>query len=96
MFLMNYTQINIAYAVSKLRRYSHKPSKEHWDALFRLLKYLRGTMNWCFHFNKFPAVLEGLYDTNWFLIIMKLVLLVATCLPLLKKLFHGSLPSRLV
>jgi len=34
MFLMNYTQPNIAYAISRLSRYTHNPSKEHCDALF--------------------------------------------------------------
>ena len=29
MFLMNYTRPNIAYAVSKLSRYTHNPAKEH-------------------------------------------------------------------
>ena len=57
MFLMNYTRPDIAYDVGRLSRYTHNPSKEHCDALFRLLKYLRGTMSWCLHFNKFPMVL---------------------------------------
>ncbi|GKC87897.1 retrovirus-related pol polyprotein from transposon TNT 1-94, partial [Tanacetum coccineum] len=65
MFLMNYTRPDIAYAVSRLSRYTHNPSNEHWDALYRLLQYLKGTLNWCLHFNKFPAVLEGYCDANW-------------------------------
>jgi len=65
MFLMNYTQPDIAYAISPPSYYTHNPSKEHWDALFRLLKYLRGTMDWCLHFSKFHAVLDGFCDANW-------------------------------
>lgn len=65
MFLMNSTRPDIAYAVSRLSRYTHNPAKEHWDALHRLLRYLRGTMDWCLHFCKFPAVLEGFCDANW-------------------------------
>jgi len=65
MFLMNYTWLDIIYAASRLSRYTHNPSKEHWDALLRLLKYLRGTMDWCLHFSKFPAVFEGFCDANW-------------------------------
>ncbi|KAL0327851.1 UNVERIFIED_CONTAM: Retrovirus-related Pol polyprotein from transposon TNT 1-94 [Sesamum calycinum] len=38
MFLINYTRHDIAYAVSRLSRYTHNPNKEHWDALRRLLK----------------------------------------------------------
>ena len=65
MFLMNYTRPDIAYVVSRLSRYTHNPSNEHWNDLHRLLRYLRGTMDWCLHFNKFPAVLEGFCDANW-------------------------------
>ncbi|KAL0438737.1 UNVERIFIED_CONTAM: Retrovirus-related Pol polyprotein from transposon TNT 1-94 [Sesamum latifolium] len=65
MFLMNYTRPDIAYGVSRLSRYTHNPNKEHWDALRRLLRYLKGTMNLCLHFNKYPAVLEGFYNANW-------------------------------
>ncbi|KAL0423210.1 UNVERIFIED_CONTAM: Retrovirus-related Pol polyprotein from transposon TNT 1-94 [Sesamum radiatum] len=65
MFLMNYTRPDIAYAVSRLSRYTHNPNKEHWVALRRLLKYLKGTINLCLYFNKYPGVLEGFCDANW-------------------------------
>ncbi|XP_069150312.1 secreted RxLR effector protein 161-like [Solanum lycopersicum] len=42
MFLLNYTRADIAYDVSRLSRYTHNPNSEHWNALHRLLKYLRG------------------------------------------------------
>jgi len=64
MFLMNFTRPDIAYAISRLSRYTHNPSQEQWNALLRLFKYLRGTINWCLYFNKFPAVLEGYCDEN--------------------------------
>ena len=48
-----------------LSHYTHNPSKEYWDTLFRLLKYLRGTTDWCLDFNKVPVVLEGFCDANW-------------------------------
>ncbi|KAL0552104.1 hypothetical protein IC582_011201 [Cucumis melo] len=65
MYLMNYTRPNIAYAVSRLSRYTHNPDRYHWDALRHLLRYLKGTIDYCLHFNKFPAVLEGYCDANW-------------------------------
>jgi hypothetical protein len=65
MFLMNYTRPDIAYSVSRLSRYTHNPSHEHWDALKRLLRYLKGTMDWSLHYSKFPGVLEGYCDANW-------------------------------
>ena len=45
MFLMNCTRHDIAYAVSRLSRYTHNPSLDHWKALETLLRYLRGTMD---------------------------------------------------
>ncbi|GMI95547.1 hypothetical protein HRI_003224000 [Hibiscus trionum] len=65
MFLMNYTRPDIAYVVSRLSRYTHNPSNEHWVALRRLLKYLKGTMDWRLEFVGFPATLEGYCDANW-------------------------------
>ncbi|KAA0063949.1 ty1-copia retrotransposon protein [Cucumis melo var. makuwa] len=65
MYLMNYTRPDIAYAVSRLSRYTHIPNRYHWDALRHLLSYLKGTIDYYLHFNKFPAVLEGYCDANW-------------------------------
>ncbi|KAL0323219.1 UNVERIFIED_CONTAM: Retrovirus-related Pol polyprotein from transposon TNT 1-94 [Sesamum angustifolium] len=65
MFLMNYTRPDIAYAVSRLSHYTYNPNNEHLNALRRLLRYLKGTINLSLHFNKFPAVLEGFCDANW-------------------------------
>ncbi|KAL0435041.1 UNVERIFIED_CONTAM: Copia protein [Sesamum radiatum] len=62
---MNYTRPDIAYVVSRLSRYTHNLNKEHWGALCRLLRYLKGTMNLCLHFNKYTTVLEGFCDANW-------------------------------
>ncbi|KAL0288885.1 UNVERIFIED_CONTAM: Retrovirus-related Pol polyprotein from transposon TNT 1-94 [Sesamum calycinum] len=42
MFLMNYTRPDIAYAVSRLSRYTHNQNNEHWSALHYLLRYLKG------------------------------------------------------
>ena len=64
MFLMNYTIPDIAYTLSRLRRYTH--NLEHWNALYRLLQYLIGTLYGCFQFNKFPTVLVGYCDANCF------------------------------
>ncbi|KAL4017954.1 hypothetical protein IC575_021534 [Cucumis melo] len=65
MYLMNCTRPDIAYAVSRLSRYTHNPNRYHWDALCHLLRYLKRTIDYCLHFNKFPAVLEGYCDANW-------------------------------
>jgi len=63
MFLMNYTRLDIAYAISRLGCYTHNPNSVHWNVLHRLLKYLKG--NWSLHFSKFPLLLEGYCDASW-------------------------------
>ncbi|KAL0555831.1 hypothetical protein IC582_004332 [Cucumis melo] len=65
MYLINYTRPDIAYAVSRLSRYTHNPDIYHWDALRHLLRYLKGMIDFYLHFNKFPTVLEGYCDANW-------------------------------
>ena len=65
MFLMNYTRLDIDYVVSISSRYTCNPSSEHWNALHQFLRFLRGTMNWCLHFNKFSTVLQSFCDEDW-------------------------------
>ena len=62
---MNFTRPDIAFAVCRLSKFTHCPSHEHWEALTRILKYLRGTINFGIHYSGFPAVLEGYSDANW-------------------------------
>ncbi|XP_075645702.1 secreted RxLR effector protein 161-like [Castanea sativa] len=65
MFLTNCTHPDIAYAVGRLSRYTHNPSIEHWDAISRLLRYLKGTFDYGLSYCGYPAILEGYCDANW-------------------------------
>ena len=65
MYVMNYTRPHIAYVVSKLSRYTSNPGPDHWKAIVRVLRYLKYTQNYGFHYSKYPAVLEGYCDENW-------------------------------
>ncbi|GJZ29225.1 retrovirus-related pol polyprotein from transposon TNT 1-94 [Tanacetum coccineum] len=56
---------DLAYSVSRLSRYSHNPGRDHWDALVRVLQYLKHTMAYGLHYTKYPPVLEGYCDANW-------------------------------
>ena len=49
----------------RLSRYTHSPNNDHWAALARLMKYLRGTMNYGIWYSGLPAVFEGYSDANW-------------------------------
>ena len=65
MYVMNCTRPDIAYAVSKLSRYTSNPGPDHWKAIVRVLRYLKYTQNYGLHYSKYPAVLEGYCDANW-------------------------------
>ena len=65
MYIMNCTRPDLAYSVSRLSRYSHNPGRDHWDALVRVLQYLKHTMAYGLHYTKYPPVLEGFCDANW-------------------------------
>ena len=65
MYIMNCTRSDIAYAVSKLSRYTSNPGEDHWKALVRVLRYLKYTINYGLHYTRYPAVLEGYSDANW-------------------------------
>jgi len=95
MFLRNFTRPDIGYVVSRLSHYTHNPNQEHWNALLRLFKYLRGTIDWCLHFNKFPAVLEGCCDANCVSDNDEVSSTSGCVLLLVEGLFHGSLQNRL-
>ena len=64
-YLMNCTRPDIAYAVGRLSRYTQCPNKDHWIALQRVLRYLKGTINYGLVFCGTPTVLEGYCDANW-------------------------------
>jgi hypothetical protein len=37
----------------------------HWHALKRVLRYLKGTLSFGIHYSRHPAVLKGYSDANW-------------------------------
>ena len=65
MYLMSCTRLDIAYAVSKLSRYTSNPNGDHWKGIVRVLRYLRYTRDYGLHYIRYPAILEGYSDANW-------------------------------
>nr|KYP60060.1 Retrovirus-related Pol polyprotein from transposon TNT 1-94 [Cajanus cajan] len=62
---MNFSKPDIAYAVSRLSRYTHSPNQDHWEAFARLMRCLKGTMDYGIEYSGFPTILEGYNDANW-------------------------------
>ncbi|CAM8940913.1 unnamed protein product [Rhodiola kirilowii] len=65
MYAMTSTRPDIAFAVGKLSRYTSNPSVDHWQAVHRVLRYLKGTMNLGLIYSEFPSVIEGFSDASW-------------------------------
>ena len=64
MYLMKCIRLDITYAVGRLSRYTQSPNKDHWTIVHRVLKYLRGTINYGLCYSEFPSVLKGFSDAN--------------------------------
>ena len=62
---MHCTRPDIGYAVGTLSKFTSNPGVEHWNALIRVLRYLKGTINVGLHYSTFPIVLEGYSDATW-------------------------------
>ncbi|CAM8902387.1 unnamed protein product [Rhodiola kirilowii] len=65
MYAMTSTRPDIAFAVGKLSLYTSNPSVDHWQAVHRVLRYLKGMMNLGLVYLEFPSVIEGYSDASW-------------------------------
>ncbi|GJX98361.1 zinc finger, CCHC-type containing protein [Tanacetum coccineum] len=65
MYAMTSTRPDIAYAVGRLSRFTSNPSRQHWHAITRVFKYLKGTMNYGLSYVGYPSVLEAYSDASW-------------------------------
>ncbi|GJV90057.1 hypothetical protein Tco_1533995 [Tanacetum coccineum] len=65
MYAMTSTRPDIAYAVSRLSRFTSNPSRQHWQAIKRVFKYLKGTMNYGLSYMGYPSMLKGYSDASW-------------------------------
>ncbi|TYK00058.1 hypothetical protein E5676_scaffold596G00040 [Cucumis melo var. makuwa] len=59
------TRPDIAYTIGLLCRFTSRLSLEHWNAIERVMRYLKKTQNLGLHYNKFSTVLEGYIDADW-------------------------------
>ena len=82
------------FAVSKLSRFVSKPGDVHWHAVERVMRYLKGTMNYGLHYTGYLSVLEGYSDANWLSDADEGKAQLGICLLLEVALFPGSLASK--
>ncbi|GKA36968.1 zinc finger, CCHC-type containing protein [Tanacetum coccineum] len=65
MHVMTCTRPDIAFVVGKMSRYTSNPGTQHWQAIQRVLKYLKKTMDYKLTYTCYPSVLEGYTDASW-------------------------------
>jgi len=66
MYLMVETRPDLAFAIGKLSRFVSCYGKEHWAAIKRVLRYVKGSMNKGLVFDKNSScVLQGFNDADW-------------------------------
>ncbi|GJS44095.1 hypothetical protein Tco_0569138 [Tanacetum coccineum] len=56
---------SLFYKYLMLSRYTSNPSTQHWQAVQRVLKYLKKTMDYSLTYTSYPSVLEGYTDASW-------------------------------
>lgn len=65
MYAMLGTRPDIAYAVSAVSRYASNPHEVHWQAVIRIMRYLRGTIEYELVFSGPMTSLVGYSDSDW-------------------------------
>ena len=66
LYLSTKTRPDIGYSVSCVARSCANPTKEHWTAVKRILRYLKGTSNFgLFYREHTPVEVTGYSDADW-------------------------------
>ncbi|GJZ05278.1 zinc finger, CCHC-type containing protein [Tanacetum coccineum] len=58
MYAITSIRPDIAYVVGRLSRFTSNPSRQYWQEITRVFKYLKGTMNYGLSYVEYPSVLE--------------------------------------
>ncbi|XP_038713441.1 secreted RxLR effector protein 161-like [Tripterygium wilfordii] len=65
MYAMMCTRPDISSAVGLVTRFQSNPGPEHWKAVKRILRYLKGTMNYMLVYQGKDLRLFGYCDVDW-------------------------------
>ena len=57
MYAMVYTQLDITHAVGVVSRFLSNPTKDHWEAVKWILRYLKGSLRMCLCFGGLEPIL---------------------------------------
>ena len=63
---LSHTRPDIAFAVSVVSQYMHAPCEEHMEVVYRIMKYLKGSLGKGLYFRKNETrSIEGFTDADW-------------------------------
>ncbi|KAK3024979.1 hypothetical protein RJ639_042786 [Escallonia herrerae] len=63
---LTHTRMDIAYAVSMVSQFMRAPSEKHMNAIYRILRYLKGSLRKGLLYSKYEAsTIEGYTDADW-------------------------------
>ena len=63
---LSHTRPDIAYSVGVVSQFMHSPQEEHWEAVLRIVKYLKGTTEHGLMFEKHGHLeIHGFTDADW-------------------------------
>lgn len=62
MYAMTNTRPNIAFAIGQLNQNTTDPGVQQWNAIYRVLKYLKGTLYYSVLYIGYHSVMEGFSD----------------------------------
>ena len=66
LYLLNWTRPDITFAVNNVARFTCNPTKEHWTAVKRVLRYLKGTIDYGITYTRDSKDnLVGYCDADW-------------------------------
>jgi hypothetical protein len=64
MYLASAIRPDISFAVGKLSQFVSNQGDNHWRALERVMRYLKGTVSYGIPYTGYPKVLEVYCDAN--------------------------------
>lgn len=66
MYLAVNSRPDIAYVISFLSQFNNNPKLEHWKCAKRVLRYLKGTLDYCLVYKKANSInVTGYTDADW-------------------------------
>ena len=65
MYAMLCSRPDICYTIGLVSRYQSNPSEAHWKAVKRILRYLKGTVDYSLCYQGKDLLLRGYTDADW-------------------------------